>query len=259
MTPVMLLTDGYIANAAEPWKVPDLESYKPFPVEFMDVPPEGGFKPYGRDEKLKRPWVKPGTPGLMHRIGGIEKELDTGHINYSPANHQAMTDIRKAKVDGVADTSPTRLSNSAAPGAKLVRRRLGLDLMARSTRPFAQQRAQGVDVAHIHIRHIWPMPKNLGEMLKSFDRVIVPEMNTGQLKTLLRDQFLVDARPLNKVSGQPFTHCRNRSRHRGGAEHERHDPHQNDHPQGLGNRSGSPLVPRLRRLCDIEGGAAHHA
>src|SRR5690606_6131232 len=101
MTPVMLLTDGYIANAAEPWAVPDLTTYEAFPVEFLTDVPEGGFKPYGRDEKLARPWVKPGTPGLLHRIGGIEKEVDTGHINYAPGNHQAMTDIRKAKIDGI--------------------------------------------------------------------------------------------------------------------------------------------------------------
>ena len=106
MTPVILLTDGYIANAAEPWKVPDMSGYAPFPVEFLEEAPATGFKPYGRDEKLARPWVKPGTPGLLHRIGGIEKQVDTGHIDYSPANHQAMTDLRKAKVDGIANHIP---------------------------------------------------------------------------------------------------------------------------------------------------------
>src|SRR3546814_10568817 len=98
----MLLTDGYIANAAEPWRVPDLGNYEPFPVEFLTEVPEGGFRPYSRDEKLARPWVKPGTPGLLHRIGGIEKEVDTGHLNYNPENHQAMTDIRKAKIDRIS-------------------------------------------------------------------------------------------------------------------------------------------------------------
>lgn len=204
MTPVMLLTDGYIANAAEPWKVPDLEGYKPFPVEFLETVPESGFKPYGRDHKLKRPWVKPGTPGLLHRIGGIEKEVDTGHINYAPANHQAMTDIRSAKVNGISDSIPDQVVEQGAAGAKLCVVGWG-STYGPIHQAVRRKRAEGLDVAHIHIRHIWPMPKNLGEMLKSFDRVIVPEMNTGQLKTLLRDQFLVDARPVNKVSGQPFT------------------------------------------------------
>ncbi len=203
MTPVMLLTDGYIANAAEPWKVPDMSTYKPFPVSFLDQVPEGGFKPYSRDNKLARPWVKPGTAGLLHRIGGIEKQVDTGHINYAPANHQEMTDLRKAKVDGIADHIPDQdvcLGNSSG--------KLAVVGWGSTFGPVHQAvrnaRAKGMDVSHIHIRHIWPMPKNLGDLLKSYDRVIVPEMNTGQLKTVLRDQYLVDARPVNKVSGQPF-------------------------------------------------------
>jgi 2-oxoglutarate/2-oxoacid ferredoxin oxidoreductase subunit alpha len=204
MTPVMLLTDGYIANAAEPWAVPDLTEYQPFPVEFTDQPQEGGFKPYGRDAKLKRPWVKPGTPGLMHRIGGIEKEVDTGHINYSPENHQAMTDIRSAKVNGVADSIPDQVVDLGGSGAKLCVVGWG-STYGPIHQAVRRKRAEGVDVAHVHIRHIWPMPKNMGELLKSFDCIIVPEMNTGQLKTILRDQFLVDAKPVNKVSGQPFT------------------------------------------------------
>ncbi len=204
MTPVMLLTDGYIANAAEPWKVPDLAAYKPFPVEFMDTAQEGGFKPYGRDAKLKRPWVKPGTPGLMHRIGGIEKEIDTGHINYGPENHQAMTDIRSAKVNGVADSIPDQAVDLGNAGAKLCVVGWG-STYGPIHQAVKRSIAKGMDVAHVHVRHIWPMPKNMGELLKGFDRVIVPEMNTGQLKTVLRDQFLVDAKPVNKVSGQPFT------------------------------------------------------
>jgi 2-oxoglutarate ferredoxin oxidoreductase subunit alpha len=203
MTPVMLLTDGYIANAAEPWKVPTRDSFEAFPVEFLAHVPDGGFKPYGRDEKLARPWVKPGTPGLLHRIGGIEKEVDTGHINYSPDNHQAMTDIRHAKVNGVADHIPEQ---DVALGE--ARGKIGVVGWGSTYGPIHQavrrQRANGVDVSHIHIRHIWPTPKNLGALLRSYERVIVPEMNTGQLKTLLRDQFLIDARPINKTSGQPF-------------------------------------------------------
>jgi 2-oxoglutarate/2-oxoacid ferredoxin oxidoreductase subunit alpha len=204
MTPVMLLTDGYIANAAEPWKVPDLGNYQPFPVEFTTQAQEGGFKPYGRDANLKRPWVKPGTPGLMHRIGGVEKEVDTGHLNYGPANHQAMTDIRAAKINGVANSIPDQAIDLGTAGDTLAVVGWG-STYGPIHQAVKRMRAKGVSVAHIHIRHIWPMPKNLGDLLKSFDKVIVPEMNTGQLKTILRDQFLVDAKPVNKVSGQPFT------------------------------------------------------
>lgn len=202
MTPVMLLTDGYIANAAEPWKVPDLTAYDDFPVQFLTEAPEGGFKPYGRDEKLARPWVKPGTPGLLHRIGGIEKEVDTGHINYAPGNHQAMTDIRKAKIDGIK--VPDQVVELGAEGGKLAVVGWG-STFGPIHQAVRRKRAEGADVSHVHIRHIWPLPANLGELLKSYDKVIVPEMNTGQLKTVLRDQYLVDAKPVNKVSGQPFT------------------------------------------------------
>ena len=202
MTPVMLLTDGYIANAAEPWAVPDLTTYEAFPVEFLTEVPEGGFKPYGRDEKLARPWVKPGTPELLHRIGGIEKELDTGHINYAPGNHQAMTDIRKDKIDGIK--VPDQVVELGSEGGKLAVVGWG-STFGPIHQAVRRKRAEGQDVSHVHIRHIWPLPANLGELLKSYDRVIVPEMNTGQLKTVLRDQYLVDAKPVNKVSGQPFT------------------------------------------------------
>ncbi len=202
MTPVMLLTDGYIANAAEPWAVPDLTTYEAFPVEFLTEVPEGGFKPYGRDENLKRPWVKPGTPGLLHRIGGIEKELDTGHINYEASNHQAMTDIRKNKIDGIK--VPDQIVELGAESGKLAVVGWG-STFGPIHQAVRRKRAEGLDVSHVHIRHIWPLPANLGELLKSYDKVIVPEMNTGQLKTVLRDQYLVDAKPVNKVSGQPFT------------------------------------------------------
>ena len=202
MTPVILLTDGYIANAAEPWAVPDLTTYEAFPVEFLTEVPEGGFKPYGRDENLKRPWVRPGTPGLLHRIGGIEKELDTGHINYEASNHQAMTDIRKAKIDGIK--VPDQIVELGAESGKLAVVGWG-STFGPIHQAVRRKRAEGADISHIHIRHIWPLPANLGELLKSYDKVIVPEMNTGQLKTVLRDQYLVDAKPVNKVSGQPFT------------------------------------------------------
>lgn len=203
MTPVMLLTDGYLQNAAEPWKVPDMNGYKPFPVEFHTALPAEGekFLPYARDEKLKRPWVKPGTPGLLHRIGGIEKGLGTGNIDYAPDTHQAMTNIRKDKVNGIA--VPDQELEQGEAGGKLVVVGWG-STYGPITQAVRRARRKGLDVSHIHIRHIWPMPKNLGALLKGYERILVPEMNTGQLKTVLRDQFLVDARPLNKVSGQPF-------------------------------------------------------
>jgi 2-oxoglutarate ferredoxin oxidoreductase subunit alpha len=205
MTPVMLLTDGYIANAAEPWKVPDMATYKPFPVRFHDDPLAEGEKvnPYRRDAKLARVWIKPGTPGLMHRIGGIEKNVGTGHIDYGPENHQAMTDIRASKVLGVADSFPKQAVCLGEEGGALAVVGWG-STFGPVHQAVRRARARGQDVSHIHIRHIWPLPKNLGALLKSYDRVIVPEMNTGQLKTLLRDQYLVDARPVTKTSGQPF-------------------------------------------------------
>ena len=201
MTPVMLLTDGYIANAAEPWKVPDPTGFEPFPAKFLTEPRGEELLPYKRDEKGARPWIKPGTPGMMHRIGGIEKHEETGNIDYSPDNHQRMTDLRKSKVENIAvpDQEVALGENTGTlavvgwgstygPIHQAVRRSI----------------AKGCSVSHIHVRHIWPMPKNLGELLKGFDKVLVPEMNTGQFKTVLRDQFLVDAQPLTKTSGQPF-------------------------------------------------------
>jgi 2-oxoglutarate/2-oxoacid ferredoxin oxidoreductase subunit alpha len=204
MTPVMLLTDGYIANAAEPWMVPDMDEYKPFPVEFMEKAPEGRFLPYERNEHGGRPWVKPGTPGLMHRIGGIEKAEKTGHIDYSPANHELMTKLRKMKVNSVADDMPDQDVTLGEQGGKLAIVGWG-STFGPIHQAVRRARAKGHDVSHIHVRNIWPLPKNLGALLKSYEKIIVPEMNTGQFKTVLRDQYLVDARPLNKVSGQPFT------------------------------------------------------
>ena len=205
MTPVMLLTDGYIANAAEPWKVPDMASYQPFPVTFHDQPPAEGepVRPYDRDEKLARVWIKPGTPGLMHRIGGIEKNRATGHIDYSPENHQAMTDLRAEKVLGIADSFPDQEVAIGEPGGKLAVVGWG-STFGPIHQAVRRARRRGLDVSHIHVRHIWPLPKNLGDLLRTYEKIIVPEMNRGQFKTLLRDQYLVDAQPVNKVSGQPF-------------------------------------------------------
>ena len=205
MTPVMLLTDGYIGNAAEPWKVPDPAAYEPFPATFLTEKngPDDTLLPYKRDERGVRPWIKPGTPGLMHRIGGIEKAIGTGNLDYSPATHQMQTDARKDKVDGIAKGVPQQdvvLGNTSG--------KLAVVGWGSTFGPIYQAvrraRAKGVDVSHVHVRHVWPLPTNLGDLLRGYDNILVPEMNTGQFKTVLRDQFLVDAKPLNKVSGQPF-------------------------------------------------------
>jgi len=206
MTPVILLSDGYIANAAEPWVVPDLANYTPFPVNFLDHPngPDGCLLPYARDEKGARPWIRPGTPGLMHRIGGIEKNPGTGNLDYSAHAHQTMTDARKAKIDGVVRTIPAQAVTLGEAGGKLAVVGWG-STFGPIHQAVRRARARGLDVSHIHVRHVWPLPANLGELLRGYHKLLVPEMNTGQFKTVLRDQFLVDARPLNKVSGQPFT------------------------------------------------------
>jgi len=208
MTPVMLLTDGYIANAAEPWKVPDPENYEKFPVAFLEEKnakdAEGGdtLLPYKRDENGKRPWIKPGTPGLMHRIGGIEKAVGTGHIDYSPGNHQAMTDARKAKIDNIAVPDQDVALGDATGRLAVVGWGSTFGPIHQAVR---RARKRGLSVSHIHVRHVWPLPNNLGELLAGFDRVLVPEMNTGQFKTVLRDQLLIDAESLTKTSGQPFS------------------------------------------------------
>ncbi len=206
MTPVILLTDGYIANAAEPWLVPDPASYAPFPVTFLTERngPDGTLLPYARDAKGARPWIKPGTPGLTHRIGGIEKNPGTGNLDYSPAAHQTMTDARKAKVDGVANSIPAQTVALGESSGKLAVVGWG-STFGPIHQAVRRARAKGMDVSHIHVRHVWPLPANLGDLLRGFDKILVPEMNTGQFKTVLRDQFLVDAKPLSKTSGQPFT------------------------------------------------------
>jgi 2-oxoglutarate ferredoxin oxidoreductase subunit alpha len=205
MVPVMLLTDGYIANAAEPWKVPDMSGYQPFPVNFFDKAPAEGeaVMPFARNGDLARPWIKPGTPGLEHRIGGIEKAPGSGNIDYSPAAHQEMTDTRAAKVNKVAESIPDQEICLGREGAKLAVVGWG-STFGPIHQAVRRSLNRGLDVAHVHIRHIWPMPKNMSVLLRSFEHILVPEMNTGQLKTVLRDQFLVDAKPLSKVSGHPF-------------------------------------------------------
>jgi 2-oxoglutarate ferredoxin oxidoreductase subunit alpha len=205
MTPVILLTDGYIANAAEPWRVPDMSGFAPFPVRFFDEQPaEGqGVMPYARNTDLARPWIKPGTPGLEHRIGGIEKAPGSGNIDYSPRAHQEMTDTRHQKVANVAGTIPDQEVCLGREGAELAVVGWG-STFGPIHQAVRRALAHGQDVAHVHIRHLSPMPKNMSVLLKGFRHILVPEMNMGQLKTLLRDQFLVEAQSLTKVSGHPF-------------------------------------------------------
>ncbi|MHA1544918.1 MAG: 2-oxoacid:acceptor oxidoreductase subunit alpha [Alphaproteobacteria bacterium] len=204
MTPVLLLSDGYIANAAEPWKLPDMEApaYKAFPVNRKID--EKKFQPYLRDpQTLARNWAVPGMAGLMHRIGGLEKHYDTGHVSQDPANHQRMTDVRHQKIASIADHIPEQTVDSGPPSGRLAI--LGWGSTWGGIRVAARRaQAQGLDVAHIHLRHINPLPRNLKNLLEGFETVLVPELNTGQLATLLRARLGGDFVQLNKVSGQPF-------------------------------------------------------
>jgi len=205
MTPVMLLTDGFIANAAEPWMLPDLDELEPFKVEFAETPGEGEtYNPFKRDDTtLARNWGIPGVPGTEHRIGGIEKSFDTGHISYDADNHQKMTDTRFAKIDGIANDIPLQGIEQGEEGGTLAVVGWG-STFGPISEAVKAARADGLNVSHIHIKYLNPFPSNLGELLKGYDKVLVPEMNAGQLKTVLRDKFLIDAKPFNQVSGLPF-------------------------------------------------------
>ncbi len=201
MTPVILLSDGYIANASEPWLIPDFDKYEPFPVEFRTDPE--GFLPFGRDDTtLARPWVKPGTPNLTHRIGGIERNPQ-GTISYDPDNHQLMTDLRHQKIAGIANDIPEQKVDQGTEGGKIAVVGWG-STFGPISRAVYDLRSEGLDVSHIHLNYIWPLPRNLGELLGSYEHVLVPEMNTGQLLTLLRSQYVIPAKGLNKVNGKPF-------------------------------------------------------
>jgi 2-oxoglutarate ferredoxin oxidoreductase subunit alpha len=202
MCPVFLLTDGYLANGAEPWAIPDVTSLPKIPVSFRKDPE--GFHPFLRDpETLARNWAIPGTPGLMHRIGGIEKDFNSGHISYNPDNHEKMTKTRAAKIAGIAQDVPEQQIEVGNDSGKLLV--LGWGSTYGSIREAVQRsRDRGLDVSHAHVRYLNPFPKNLGELLKRFDRVLVPELNNGQLVKLIRSQYLVPAESLPKIQGQPF-------------------------------------------------------
>ena len=210
-TPVILLSDGYLANSAEPWKLPDVATLPDLSVEFATEPNHTGadgtpaFWPYLRDpDTLARPWAVPGTPGLEHRIGGIEKADGSGEISYDAENHQHMTDLRAAKVAGIANDIPLAEVTGDVDDAEVLLVGWGSTWGA-ITHAMARARAGGSKVAHVHLHHLNPFPPNLGEILRRYPQVLVPEMNLGQLSLLLRGIYLVDAKPVSKVAGQPFT------------------------------------------------------
>lgn len=207
MTPVILLSDGYIANGAEPWRFPEAKDLRPItppfakPRETTDAEP---FLPYARDERGVRPWAIPGMKGLQHRIGGIEKENKTGNISYDPQNHELMVKLRAEKVQRIADTyRPIRLDSGPENGELLI---IGWGSTYGAIRTAALElQKEGHSVAHVQLRHMFPFNNGLREMLSKYRKVLVPEMNSGQLRQLLRAEFLVDAQGLNKVQGMPFT------------------------------------------------------
>jgi len=201
MVPVIILSDGYLANGAEPWRIPELSDIPDFPVKFASDP--NGFLPYKRDpQTLARPWAVPGTPGLEHRIGGLEKQDPTGNINYEPLNHENMVRIRAAKVAAVAQDIPNVLPAGDPEGDLLI---VAWGSTCGSiTAALKAQRGKGRKIGHLHLRHLNPLPSNLGEVLKRYKRVLVPELNMGQLLWVLRAKYLVDAIGLNKIQGRPF-------------------------------------------------------
>ncbi|MBM3441819.1 MAG: 2-oxoacid:acceptor oxidoreductase subunit alpha [Bacteroidetes bacterium] len=206
MTPVMLLSDGYIANGAEPWKFPKSEDLPPIEVRFKKGLDEGEerFKPYQRDEKLVRPWAIPGTVGLEHRIGGLEKQDITGNVSYDADNHEHMVKTREAKVEKIADYIPEQRIDSGAEAGKLLVIGWGSTYGAIKS-ACAELQRNGQTVSHVHIRYVRPFPRNLGDIIARFEQVLVPEINNGQLVRILRDKFLVNAIPYNKIKGVPIT------------------------------------------------------
>ena len=206
MTPVMYLSDGYIANGAEPWRFPKEEDLPTIDIKFKEGldEDETKFQPYKRDEKLVRPWAIPGTKGLEHRIGGIEKQDVTGNVSYDPENHQHMVKTRQAKVDLIANYIPDQTIDSGPDKGKVLVLGWGSTYGAIKT-AVLEMLEQGHAVSHAHIRYLRPFPKNLGDIIKNFDTVLIPEINNGQLIKIIRDVYLVDAKPFNKIKGTPIT------------------------------------------------------
>ena len=201
MTPVILLTDGYLANGAEPWLIPDPATLPEVPANFRTDPQ--GFFPYVRDPgTLSRPWVIPGTPGLEHRIGGLEKEYLTGNVSYAPLNHEQMIRVRARKIAGIVREIPPLEVFGPLEGDLLV---LGWgSTYGAITQAVRELQAAGHRVAHVHLRYLNPLPADLGGILQRYKKVLVPEMNLGQLLRLIRAEYLIDAIGFNKVQGRPF-------------------------------------------------------
>lgn len=206
MTPVILLSDGYIANGAEPWKFPSADDLPPITVKFKTELGHGEEKlqPYLRDEKLVRPWAIPGTPGLEHRIGGIEKQNITGNVSYDPENHQLMVKIREEKIERIADHIPLQKIDSGPEKGKLLVLGWGSTYGAIKSAT-AELQLEGYAISHAHLRYLRPFPKNLGDILKNFEQVLVPEINNGQLIKIIRDRYFVDAKGYHKIMGIPIT------------------------------------------------------
>jgi len=206
MTPVIFLSDGYIANGAEPWKFPKSDDLQPITVKYKKGLEEGEdtFFPYQRDENLVRPWAVPGTPGLEHRIGGLEKQNITGNVSYDPENHQLMVKIRQEKVDKIADYIPLQKIEVGPEKGKVLVLGWG-STFGTIKSAVLELLAEGHQVAHAHLRHMRPFPKNLQEILHSYDHVLIPEINNGQLIKIIRDQFLIPAQGYNKIMGVPIT------------------------------------------------------
>jgi len=203
MTPVFILSDGYIANGSEPWKIPEVESLEKIEIKHPGPrsPDDAPFMPYSRDENLARPWALPGTPGLMHRVGGLEKQDGTGNVSYDPDNHQHMVQTRAKKVEMVAESIDDAEVFGKAKGT-LVLSWGGTYGACRTAVKTAVE--DGVEVGHVHLRWINPFPANLEKLLGQYDQVLIPELNTGQLRLLIKDKFLINAIGLNKIKGKPF-------------------------------------------------------
>jgi len=201
MTPVMFLSDGYLANGSEPWLIQNLEDLPDIPVKFRTE--KEGFAPYIRDENLARPWVKPGTPGLEHRIGGLEKQHITGNVSYDPDNHQFMVNMRNDKVNKIADEIPLQ-TVYGNPDSDIVVVGWGSTFGPIYT-AVEKMNKEGIKVAGIHVRYLNPMPKNLGELLRKYKKILIPEMNLGQLRMILQAKYLIETIGFSKVKGVPFT------------------------------------------------------
>ena len=203
-TPVILLSDGYLANGSEPWSLPDVETLPRIEPAFAEVDPDASFLPYSRDaQTLARPWAPPGVAGLEHRIGGLEKADGRGDISYDPANHDFMVRTRQAKIDGIAATIPELEVDDPDGHAKILVIGWG-STFGPIGAGCRRARIAGHRIAQAHLRHLNPFPANLGEVLAAYERVVVPEMNLGQLRGLLRAKYLVDAEGYNAVRGMPF-------------------------------------------------------